>query len=181
MIARHDLVLGLCLSVSLCHCLYFLTSLPNLLILCVSLFFYALSTAPPHFLFTLNLSTSFFFCHLFIVFLHLLPQHCLHPFRLPLFCLCVTHPPSLPCMHSLFLNLSLFHSLLLFFSVLTPSPPPLSLSLPLPSSPCFYSSLPAPRVPRRETSRAVVPAEQLPCKAIQIEMFAENNMCVITA
>lgn len=44
-----------------------------------------------------------------------------------------------------------------------------------------YSSQTAPRVSRIETSQAVVPAEQLPCKAIQIEMFAENNMCVITA
>lgn len=128
MIARHDLVLGLCLSVSLCHCLYFLTSLPNLLILCVSLFVCPLYSSTS-FSFHTEPVYLLFFCHLFIVFLHLLPQHCLHPFRLPLFCLCVTHPPSLPCMHSLFLNLSLFHSLLLFFSVLTPSPSPLSRSL----------------------------------------------------
>lgn len=131
MIARHDLVLGLCL----CHCLYFFTSLPNLLILCVSLFF--MPSLQLHLIFFSHwICLPPFFCHLFIVFLHLLPQHCLHPFRLPLFCLCVTHPPSLPCMHSLFLNLSLFHSLLLFFSVLTPSPSPLSLAL---STPPFFS------------------------------------------
>ncbi len=54
MIARHDLVLAL----SLFRCLYFLTFLSHLLILCV--FFIPISSSPPHFLLTLNLSTSFF-------------------------------------------------------------------------------------------------------------------------
>lgn len=180
MIARHDLVLGLCLSVSLCHCLYFLTPLPNLLILCVSLFLCPLYS-----------STSFSFHTEPVYLLFLSFIHCLSPFTasalpssfqaasvLPL-----CYSSSFSPMYAFFISqfVSLPQPIIIFLCSHPLSFPPLSLSLPLPSSPCFYSSLPAPRVPRRETSRAVVPAEQLPCKAIQIEMFAENNMCVITA
>lgn len=182
MIARHDLVLGLCLSVSLCHCLYFLTSLPNLLILCVSLFF--MPSLQLHLIFFSHWTCLPPFFLSFI--------HCLSPFTasalpssfqassvLPL-----CYSSSFSPMYAFFISqfVSLPQPIIIFLCSHPLSfPPPLSLSLPLPSSPCFYSSLPAPRVPRRETSRAVVPAEQLPCKAIQIEMFAENNMCVITA
>lgn len=179
MIARHDLVLGLTLSVSLFRCRYFLPFLPHLVILCV---FLTLS---------LYLSTSFsphvesvcpFLCHLFPVFLYLLPQHCLHPFSRSLFCLSATLTVLLSHVCILYFSICLLSTTCYYFSLFSPLPHSLHPFLPLyPSSPCFYSSFTAPRVSQRETLQAVVPAEQLPCKAIQIEMFAENNMCVITA
>lgn len=151
----------------------------------VSLFFliyslsFSFSTSPPHFPLTSTLFTSFFVIYSLFVFINCISiAFILLVSSLPL---CYTHLPSLTSMHSLFLNLSPFHNLL-FFSFLTSPSLSLYSSSPLYcSSPYIYSSLPAPRVPQRETSRVVVPTEQLPCKAIQIEMFAENNMCVITA
>lgn len=137
---------------SFCPSLSLLFFLPSSFLLPVS--------SPPHF--------PPAWAHLFIVFFSI---HRLHSFSF-------LSPPSL-LLSSSFPLISAFFFLSQFVSL--PLPFIISLSALYRSSPHIYSSLPAPHVSRRETLRAAVPAEQLPCKAIQIEMFAENNMCVITA
>lgn len=134
MIARHDLVLGLCLSVSLCHCLYFLTPLPNLLILCVSLFLcplysstsFSFHTEPVYLLFFVIYSLSFSIYCLSIAFIL---SGCL-------------------CSASVLLILLLSHVCILYFSICLSStayyyfslfsPPLLPPSLAL-STPPFFS------------------------------------------
>ena len=79
MIARHDPILGL--SLSLPSCLSFLTPLPRLLILIsLSLSLFPSTSSPSH-------TESVLFCRIFIVSLHLLSQHHLHAFILSLFSL----------------------------------------------------------------------------------------------
>lgn len=151
------------------------TPLPHLLILLFSFAFLPL-LHHHHFIFP----SSFSFCHFLIVPLHLPPQHHLHmEFILPL-------PSSL--MYA-FLT-SRFVSLAQPVIIISPLPHVLlAFSFPLSHPPClsvallYRYRLCVCVFVRRETeaSQALVPAEQLPCKAIQIEMFAENNMCVITA
>lgn len=130
MIARHDLVLGLtlCLSLTLSLLSHFSSSFTHSLDLC-----HFFSTSPPHFHLTLNLSTSFF-----VIYLLSFSIFCISITFILLVCflpLCYSHPPSLSCMHSLFLNLSPFHNLLLYYLSLfshTPSlstPPCLSVLL----------------------------------------------------
>lgn len=188
-IASLDLVLGLFASAAVSQRLfYFPTPLPPLLILLFPILF----TPPPHFspradsIYPLSLSFT----------------HCLSSFTAsasPTFSQFISplppphsQPPpfSLPLMYAFFISqfVSLPQPIFFFSPSLTYPPLQPFLLLSLSSSsplyrppPYIYSSVSAPRVSRRETSRAVVPAEQLPCKAIQIEMFAENNMCVITA
>lgn len=67
-------------------------------------------------------------------------------------------------------------SLSLFLSdIFSPPPSPLfftSLSLPLSSQPALVHSQSA-------KSQLVVPAEQLQGRETQMEMFVENNMCII--
>lgn len=144
--------------------------------------FHSLPASPPHFLLTVNPSTSFF-----VIYSLSFSIYCLSIAFLLLVCLfsaSLLLSPSFSLMYAFFIPqfVSLPQPIIIFLYSHPPTPPPLYPSLVLYRSyPCFYSSLPAPRVSWRETSRAVVPAEQLPCKAIQIEMFAENNMCVITA
>lgn len=121
-IASLDLVLGLFVSAAVSqHLFYFPTPLPRLLILLFPILF----TPPPHFpphadsIYPLSLSFT----------------HCLSSFTAsasPVFSEFISplphsQPPpflSLSCMHSLFLNLSPFHNLLLFFFSFSHIPPP---------------------------------------------------------
>lgn len=97
------------------------TPLPHLLILLFPILFTPPTfppPPPPHFSFHTAPGPHLFLCHLFIVSLHLLPRRHLHAaVSVSLLFL------SASCMHSLFLNLSPFHNLLLLFlpSLTSPS------------------------------------------------------------
>lgn len=155
------------------------TPLPHLLIL---LFLILSSPSPSPTLYFSFHSESIppFLCHFFIFSLHLLPQHHLHavvslshslPPR-PIYAFLISQFVSLP---QPVIIISLLPHIPLVFSFPLSHPPRLSIAL------LHRFRLCACVCRKREASQALVPAEQLPCKAIQIEMFAENNMCVITA